>query len=97
MGSGNWGNIELCFEKRLCEVEGELGYFHCWEHFSKPIPASNLAGGHPSGFRAGVCGIVEFSNCVTRVDPYKIRFCDEENETLNEMAKNWENKSNGNC
>ena len=25
-------NCEIKWETRLCEVNGELGYFHCWEH-----------------------------------------------------------------
>lgn len=27
-------NCEIRWETRLCEVDGELGYFHCWEHWS---------------------------------------------------------------
>lgn len=30
-------NCEIRWETRLCEVDGELGYFHCWEHWSNVI------------------------------------------------------------
>ena len=40
-------NCEIRWETRLCEVDGELGYFHCWEHWSNVIDASPLRGGHP--------------------------------------------------
>lgn len=42
-------NCEIRWETRLCEVDGELGYFHCWEHWSNVIDASPLRGGHPGG------------------------------------------------
>lgn len=25
-------NCEIKWATRLCEVDGKLGYFHCWEH-----------------------------------------------------------------
>lgn len=37
------------FPTRLCEVKGELGYFHLWEQWSNVIDASPLRGGHPAG------------------------------------------------
>lgn len=40
-------NCEIRWETRLCEVDGELGYFHCWGHWSNVIDASPLRGGHP--------------------------------------------------
>lgn len=40
-------NCEIKWETRLCEVNGELGYFHCWEHWSNVIDTSPLRGGHP--------------------------------------------------
>lgn len=50
-------------ERRNCEVEGEVGYFHTWEHFADTIEASR------------VYGIVEFGDgSVKRVDPTKIIF-----------------------
>lgn len=80
-------NINISFETRLCKVEGKLGYFHCWEYYSRPVPASVLKGGAPAGVRSGVFGIVEFPDGVRRVDPYAIQFCDEQNAVLCEMAK----------
>lgn len=82
-------NITISHETRLCTVDGELGYFHMWEHYSKPIEASPLMGGAPAGVIGHVYGIVEFSDGVKRVDPYRIKFCDEQNAMLNEMAKHW--------
>lgn len=79
-------------ETRLCKVKGELGYFHCWEHFSKPIEASPLMGGAPAGVISQVFGIIEFSKGVRRVDPYQIKFCDEENAMLNEMVKHYRDR-----
>lgn len=50
-------------ERRKCEVEGEVGYFHTWEHFADTIEFSR------------VYGIVEFGDgSVKRVDPTKIIF-----------------------
>lgn len=70
-------NVE--FPTRLCEVKGELGYFHLWERWSNVVDASLLRGGHPAGQIGQVYGIVEFKDGVRRVDPVSIKFCDEEN------------------
>ena len=35
-------NCEIKWETRLCEVNGELGYFHCWEHWPNVIDACLL-------------------------------------------------------
>ena len=59
-------NCEIRWETRLCEVDGELGYFHCWEHWSNVIDASPLRGGHPGGQIRQVYGIVEFKDGVPR-------------------------------
>lgn len=40
-------NVE--FPTRLCEVKGELGYFHLWERWCNVVDASLLRGGHPAG------------------------------------------------
>lgn len=55
-------NVE--FPTRLCEVNGELGYFHLWEQWSNVIDASPLRGGHPAGQIGQVYGIVEFKDGV---------------------------------
>lgn len=60
---------------RKCEVEGEVGYFHTWEHCSYTIEAGPLVGGAPAGQFSRVYGIVEFEDgSVNRVDPTKIIF-----------------------
>ena len=81
-------------ELRLCKVKSELGYFHCWEHFSKPVPAGLTIGSPPAGVISYVVGIVEFEDDIRRVDPTAIKFCDEEHATIcawnkhqKEMAK----------
>lgn len=78
-------NCEIKWETRLCEVNGELGYFHCWEHWSNVIDASPLRGGHPGGQIGQVYGIVEFPGEVRRVEPCEIHFKDEINDVLRMM------------
>lgn len=78
-------NVE--FPTRLCEVKGELGYFHLWERWSNVVDASLLRGGHPAGQIGQVYGIVEFKDGVRRVDPVSIKFCDEENAALCALVK----------
>lgn len=80
---------EIRHETRLCQVDGELGYFHTWEHWSNVVDASPLRGGHPGGQVGQAHGIVEFKDGVRRVDPSKIKFCDEINANLCEMEKAW--------
>lgn len=80
-----YNNITISFETRLCTVDGKLGYFHCWEHYSKPIEPSPMIGGHPGGILSQIFGVVEFPDGVKRVDPYQIKFCDEQNEILQRM------------
>lgn len=74
-------------ELRLCMVDGKAGYFHTWEHYSKPIEASPLIGGAPAGVFSIVFGIVEFSDGVKRIDPSYIKFCDDENQFLHTLNK----------
>lgn len=72
---------------RLCTVNGKPGYFHTWEHYSKPLPASPLVGGEPAGILSVVFGIVEFKDGVRRVDPTTIIFCDETNTSLTGISE----------
>ncbi len=74
--------IEIEYKTRLCKVGNSIGYFHTWEHYSKPLEASPLVGGAPAGVFSKVFGIVEFPDEIRRVDPTDIHFCDDENETL---------------
>lgn len=72
-------------ELRLCTVKGRVGYFHTWEHFSQPLPASPMIGGASAGVESSVLGIVEFENGVERVYPTSIKFCDEKNAMLHNL------------
>lgn len=56
-------------ERRLCTVNGETGYFHCWEYYATVVDASPLRGGHPAGQISELRGIVEFEDRVERVSP----------------------------
>lgn len=80
-------NMQIEWKTRLCQVGEKLGYFHVWEHYSKPLEASPLMGGTPAGVFSKMFAIVEFSDGVRRVDPSEIVFCDEENQMLSEMEK----------
>lgn len=59
----------LTMEKRLCEVSGETGYFHCWEQSVTPQ-------------RSQVFAIVEFGDRVERVHVTRLRFIDEDSIAL---------------
>ena len=74
-------------ELRLCKVNNQLGYFHCWEHYSNPVPAGLTIGSPPAGVISYVSGIVEFDDGIRRVDPIDIKFCDEEHEALSVWNK----------
>lgn len=87
-------DMKVSPETRLCEVNGRPGYFHCWEHFSKPVPASLLKGGAPAGVISSVFGIVEFSDGVKRIDPTCIDFCDEKNQLLYALEKEFKEDKN---
>lgn len=67
---------------RLCKVDNKTGYFHTWEHYSKPIPASPYIGGSPEGVFSRLYGIVEFLDGVERVEVCAINFCDDINHNL---------------
>ena len=86
-GLAGFNNIKICWETRLCKVDGELGYFHTWEQYSQPIGASPMIGGPPAGVFSCLYGIVEFEDGVRRVDPTCIKFCDEISDTLHVMNK----------
>lgn len=81
-------------ETRLCMVKGKHGYFHTWEHYSKPVEASPLVGGAPAGVISQVFGIVEFEDGVQRVQPYDIRFLDETSEILHFLNEREKEKNN---
>lgn len=86
--------MQIKVERRLCTVNGEHGYFHAWEPYSKPLAASPLVGGEPAGVFSKIFGIVEFEDGIRRVDPTDIKFCDEENAMLrviNDLMKETSN------
>lgn len=83
--------MKIEWETRLCEVDGELGYFHTWEQYAEVISPGLTIGSHPGGQFSRVYGIVEFRDRVERVTPYKIKFCDEINDGLTMMANRYEN------
>ena len=88
-------DIAIRPERRSCTVNDELGYFHCWEHFSQPIGASPFVGGAPAGVVSKVYGIVEFADGVRHVEPSTIKFRDETNAYLQAMKKHKEAEENG--
>lgn len=61
-------DFTLKYERWLCKVKSELRYFHCWEHFSEPVPAGLTIGSPPAGVISYVVGIVEFDDGIRRVD-----------------------------
>ena len=86
-------NAKIKWETRLCEVSGEIGYFHTWEQYSQPVGESLIVGGPPAGVIAQVFGIVEFEDGVERVEPYRIRFCDEIAAELVEWNERFKEKN----
>lgn len=68
------GRIDVTWETRLCEVGGEVGYFHTWEHYS-------------DGSVSRVYAIIEFSDSMRRVDPETIKFVDEQNAILCDWSR----------
>lgn len=87
--------LNFSWSTRLCEVHDCVGYFHTWELYSEPLPASILVGGAPAGIFSRVYGIVEFPNGITRVDPTEIHFIDEEHEILKEFDRYKKGETNG--
>ena len=64
-------------ERRLCKVNGEYGYFHCWEH-------SESYRQHIYG-RSETLAIIEFEDRVERIQPWEVKFVDDENRILHWM------------
>lgn len=76
--------IEIKHETRLCKVNGEYGIFHLWEgQYTRPI--SDELSFIPIGIDTQVFGIVEFADCVKRVQPDEIIFCDEQSDYLERL------------
>lgn len=84
-------------ERRLCTVNGEYGYFHCWEHYMEPLPPTATMDGHRGGQYSCVRGVVETESGMRLVHPGAIQFVDEENHELhwmNEHERKRKEKSN---
>lgn len=73
-----FSDITVKQERRLCEVNGKIGYFHCWEHYSRPVEPSPMIGGAPGGVISFVRAIVEFPEGIGYVDPKDLKFRDLE-------------------
>ena len=82
-----FSDITVKQERRLCVVNGKMGYFHCWEHYSRPVEPSPMIGGAPGGVISFVRAIVEFPEGIGYVDPKDLKFCDEENVYLHRLLK----------
>lgn len=92
-----FSDITVKQERRLCVVNGKMGYFHCWEHYSRPVEPSPMIGGAPGGVISFVRAIVEFPEGIGYVDPKDLKFRDEENSSL-KMIQAIENKRiEGSC
>ena len=75
--------------KRQCEVNGVIGYFHCWEKFSE-LQMDETVGYY---LCSGVRAIVEFHDGVKQVPPQEVRFMDEDSlSLLNKNINMLENK-----
>ena len=83
----NFLNIEIEYKTRFCTVDGESGYFHCWEQYADVITPGLTIGSQQGGQFSRVYGIVEFADRVERVEPFRIKFTDEENEFLSMMKE----------
>ena len=78
-------NFTIRPERRLCKVNGENGYFHCWEQYMEPLPPAITMGGHRGGQYSCVRGVVETESGMRLVYPGAIQFVDEENHELHWM------------
>ena len=83
----NFLNIEIKYKTRSCTVGGESGYFHCWEQYADVIAPGLTIGSQQGGQFSRVYGIVEFADRVERVEPFRIKFTDEENAFLSIMKE----------
>ena len=72
---------------RLCEVKGEIGYFHGWEEIYDVISPSPMIGGHPGGQVSRTYGIVEFPNRIEEVIPSQIKFRDKTSGELKHITQ----------
>lgn len=76
--------------KRLCEVNGQIGYFHGIEQYSNPVEPSPFVGGHPGGVISYCRAIVEFPGKVEYVGVTDVRFIDKESALLSLINECWD-------
>ena len=71
-------DITIKPERRLCTVNGEYGYFHCWAFRSL---------GHLKkvSYTSDAIAIIEFEDRVACIYPWEVKFVDEENHELHWM------------
>lgn len=65
-------------ERRLCMVNGEYGYFHCWT--LRPLGYLKKV-----GYTSETVAIIEFEDRVACIYPWEVKFVDEENHELHCM------------
>ena len=65
-------------ERRLCTVNGEYGYFHCWGE----RPCTYIKG---VGSTSEIIAVIEFEDRVACIYPWEVKFVDEENHELHWM------------
>ena len=75
------GTITIEQERRLCVVDNEIGYFHCWSQ-------------SPGVMGSATYGIVEFADRTEEVYPSKVKFIDEEHRPLSYFKEHPEEASN---
>lgn len=82
-------DITIKPERRLCTVNGEYGYFHCWAF-------RTLGHLKKVGYTSEAIAIIEFEDRVAQILPWEVKFVDEENHELhwmNEHEKKRKEKS----
>lgn len=65
-------------ERRLCKVNGEYGYFHCWAF-------RTLGHLKKVDYTLEAIAIIEFEDRVACIYPWEVKFVDEENHQLHWM------------
>lgn len=71
-------DITIKPERRLCKVNGEYGYFHCWGE----RPCTHVKG---VGSTSEIIAVIEFEDRVAQILPWEVKFVDEENQQLHWM------------
>ena len=77
-------DITIKPERRLCTVNGEYGYFHCWAF-------RTLGHLKKVDYTSEAIAIIEFEDRVACIYPWEVKFVDEENHELHwiDDADHW--------